>query len=70
MSNEMAWLLHGVFLGMMLATMVRLVADAIAAQRVAVAAHAAANRALKTARGEAFLASLRAHRRAPRTEAR
>ncbi|MFF9688963.1 hypothetical protein [Streptomyces sp. NPDC014623] len=70
MSNEMAWLLHGILLGMMLAAMVRLVADAVFAQRTATAAKAAADQALKLARGDLFLSSLRTYRHAPRTEAR
>lgn len=69
MSNEMAWLLHGVFLGAMLASMVRLVADAMAAQRVAAGAQAAATRALKMARGELYLASLCRYRHEQKREA-
>lgn len=62
MSNEMAWLLHGVFLGATLTAVVRMVADAVFAQRTAAAAQVVADRAAKTVRGELFLASLRAYR--------
>ncbi|MEE1779436.1 hypothetical protein ABZ501_06425 [Streptomyces sp. NPDC019922] len=62
MSNEMAWLLHGVFLGMMLAAMVRLVFDAVTAQRAAEAARAASALALKSVRGDSYLLSLRQYR--------
>ena len=69
MSNEMAWLLHGVLLGMMLAATVRLVADARAAERTAAGAQAEAARALKMARGNAYLASLRTYQYEQKREA-
>ena len=62
MSNEMAWLLHGVLLGMMLAAMVRLVFDAVIAQRAAETARAASALALKSVRGDGYLLSFRQYR--------
>ncbi|MFF4166900.1 hypothetical protein [Streptomyces sp. NPDC001741] len=69
MSNEMAWLLHGVFLGMMLAAMIRLIADAVAAQRVAEVGQSAAARALKMARGDVYLSSFRRYQYEQQREA-
>ncbi|WP_371606465.1 hypothetical protein OG725_37355 [Streptomyces sp. NBC_01213] len=62
MSNEMAWLLHGVLLGMVLAAMVRLVFDAVIAKRAAEAARAASTWALKSVCGDFYLVSFRQYR--------
>ncbi|MFD5874040.1 hypothetical protein [Streptomyces sp. NPDC060322] len=70
MSNEMAWLLHGILLGMMLAAMIRLIADAVTVQRAAAAAHTAANQALKLARGDQYLNGFRLYRLTQRREER
>ncbi|MET8478137.1 hypothetical protein ABZV68_13140 [Streptomyces clavifer] len=69
MSNEMAWLLHGVLLGAMLASVVRLVADAMTTQRIAAGAQAAATRAVKLARGEVYLSSFRRYQHEQKREA-